>query len=473
MRDADKLIPLQLELKKVAALGGSMALVVVPDKYADKVLNGKRDLDTSVHFQDYQVIGMIGAGANEASASFLSVPKGIAVFPADGDTVQTLFFLALERLKLLGSSHWVKRLWENIKESAAAEHKHEPEARFITATYYQFYSFLVANQDKLGQVFNLMPSSGEEWVREFLPYGTVSSITPQELQNEIDMDKIIDGWGYHERLKAKVDKGVKSLRKFRNMELVFTLPSIATQIITLAEDETASASKMAKVIENDPVLTSKLLKVVNSAFYGFHRQINSVEHAIMILGNDEVVNLSFSIAIRKLLDGVPQDKASKLWEHSLIVALLAQKIGPLLSVTSAEKLYTMGLLHDLGKIVLLQKGEFAASCDTYSSLDDLAREEQEHGISHAEIGAFVAERWQLPEVIVDGILAHHLPSKAQMRPLSVTMHVADYLGNMGELDLSGMNFAAVQFLKEASFDVEMAQKYYLEIKDRVKFILEI
>ena len=473
MRDNELLMPLEIELKKVATLGGSLALVVVPSKYADKVVAGKRDMDTALRYQDYEVVGMIGAGANEASASFLSIPKGIAVFPVDGDNIQSLFFVALERLRLLGSSHWVKRLWDNIKDSRASERKQEPEARFISATFYQFYAFMASHTLEIGQVFTSMPASGQDWVREFLPQGVVSSIVPNQDHSEQDLNAMIDGWGYQDRMQVKQDKGTVTLRKFRNIEHLFTLPSIATQVIALAQDEMAGVKKMAEVIESDPVITSKLLKVVNSAFYGFHRQIDSVEHAVKILGNDEVINLAFSIAIRKILDGISPKKATTLWEHSLIVAQLSQMLSPRMGCDKGAMVYTLGLLHDLGKIVMMQRGEFTGIWEGPSMLDDLAREEEASGLTHAEIGAYVAERWQLPETIVEGILTHHLPARASNKPQAFTVHIADCISHAGGLEMGRLNHPAAVFAQEKNLSPEQLGKAYVDIKARVRFILEV
>lgn len=472
MRDNDKLLPLEIELKKVAALGGSMALVVVPGRYADKVVAGKRDVDTAVSYQDHLLVGMIGADANEASASFLSVPKGIAVYPLDGDSIPTLFFEALERLRLQGGSHWVKRLWDNIKETNVSERKQEPEARFVSAFFYQFYEFIATHPQELGQVFTAMPDKGQDWIKELLPYAVVTSITPNQDQPEEELNRTIDGWGYNDRMKAKQEKGTLTLRKFRNIEHLFTLPSIASQVIALAQDELSSTARMARVIESDPVITSKLLKVVNSAFYGFHRQIDSVEHAVRILGNDEVINLSFSIAIRKILQGISSQTARALWEHSLLVAQLSHYLAPRLGCRDGEMSYTLGLLHDLGKIVMLQRNEFYGVWECQSLLSDLAAEEYATGLTHAEIGAYVAERWQLPEGIVEGIIAHHLPNRSANRPLAVAVHLADAVAHSGTLDKDVLNYTATVFLQDKMLAPEVLQQVCVDMRTRVQILLD-
>lgn len=215
---------------------------------------------------------------------------------------------------------------------------------------------------------------------------------------------------------------------------------------------------------------------MNSAFYGFHRQIDSVEHAIVILGNEEVVNLAFSIAIHKVLETISATHAQRLWEHSLVVAHLSQWLGPLMGYKSGDKIYTVGLLHDFGKIVFLQRGHFISDLDSPSSLEDLANEEMDSGLSHAEMGAYVAERWNLPAGIVDALLSHHLPGKAKDVELSMTIHIADIIAHSGTIDMDKLNYAAVRFLSERKgpqLSQEMVSQMYQEIRGRVQLILDI
>lgn len=448
MEKADILAPIEIELQKVSSLGGSMAIVVVPERYADKALGYKRGVDTAVRMNDYLVLGLFGTQADEASARFLSIPKGIAVYPQDGKDIQTLFIEALERLRFMGNSTWVKRLWDSIKDVKSPEARDDPESRFISSTFYQFLAFLIDHPNELKLVLNSTESNELLWVRDYIPYGFSTDRETANTLSDKELSTLFDQWKYRERMDAKLEKGKSTLRKFRNIEHLFTLPSISQEIIDLAGDTLVATSKMAGIIEKDPVLTSRILKVVNSAFYGFRRQIDSVEQAIMILGNDEVINLSFSIAIYRILETISPEMAQKLWEHSLVVARLCQWLGPIMGYPSSQRTYTVGLLHDFGKIVFLQRGHFVGGIEGPASLEDLAAEEIDSGISHAEMGAYVAERWNLPETIVDALLSHHMPSKAKDVDLSVTVHLADVIAHCGKIDTSKVNSAAVRFLSE-------------------------
>ena len=476
MEETDILAPLGIELEKVRSLNGKMSVIVIPERYADKAIGSKRTVDTALRYKEYLVMGLFGMEADEASALFLSIPKGIAVYPKDGPDIQTLFFEAMERLQVMRSSPWVKRLWESIKETKSLERQEDPESRFVSASFYQFLSLLASHPKEMAQIMTDMNEADQHWVKDYLPYGSVTSLDTDPSSQGEDVSILLEEWQYREKMALKQDKGKKTLRKFRNIEHFFTLPSISQEIIELASDSLLAASKMARIIEKDPVLTSRLLKVVNSAFYGFHRQIDSVEHAIVILGNEEVVNLAFSIAIHKVLETISATHAQRLWEHSLVVAHLSQWLGPLMGYKSGDKIYTVGLLHDFGKIVFLQRGHFISDLDSPSSLEDLAKEEMDSGLSHAEMGAYVAERWNLPAGIVDALLSHHLPGKAKDAELSMTIHLADVIAHNGTIDMDKLNYAAVRFLSERKgpqLSQDLVSQMYQEIKGRVQLVLDI
>ncbi len=475
MEYADILAPLDIEMRKAGSLNGSMAIVVVPEQYSDKALSCKREVDTSVNLKEYLVLGIFGAQADEASARFLSIPKGIAVYPQDGGDVQTLFFEALERLRFMGSSAWVKRLWENIRDTRSSDSRDDQEGRFISSTFYQFLDFMMSHPRELQKVFAGQNTAELSWVKDYIPSGFSAGSADIEDITEEHIASLFMQWPYQEKMEAKLEKGKRTLRKFRNIEHLFTLPSISQEIIDLAGDTVLAAGKMARIIEKDPVLTSKVLKVVNSAFYGFRRQVDSVEQAVFILGNEEVVNLAFSIAIHKILDTISPESARKLWEHSLEVAQLAQWLGPFMGYTARQRLFTVGLLHDFGKIVFLQRGYYTGGIDGPSTMADLAAEEMDSGISHAEMGAYVAERWNLPEAIVDALIGHHLPSKARDMSLAVTVHISDVIAHCGRIDLARVNTAAVRFLsdkKGPALSQENVMDMAAEIKRRVCLILD-
>ena len=475
MGEVSNLDALEVELKKVEALDGSMTIVAAPKEYAEKVFSLKRDVDTAVIIKDHVIVGILGVSPDLASAIFHAIPKGMAFYPKDGRDVHTLVSTAVDRLKISEAPKGIRIIYEKIRPQKATDIKSEEDKRFISSPFYQFYAFLARKLASSGTL-----SEGvKRLLYEYVPYGMLNkegaddeagSLNPEEV------DKYINNWGYEERYEAKIEQGKKTLRRFRNIEHLFTLPSISRQIMNVSDDPLLSASKMAKIIEKDPVLTSKILKVVNSAFYGFPRKIESVEHAVVILGNEEVVNLAFSIAVSRIVHDVSPAKAQALWEHSLQVAFLSHWLAPRIGHERKDLVYTVGLLHDLGKIVFLQGGDNMGNLDNMSTIDDLAEEEGKTGLSHAEMGAYLAERWNLPEAIVDGIHAHHMPMLSSRVPIAITVHLADCIAHIGYIDMDMVNAGVIRFVKEQGLQFisnEVIEEVYLDIKSKVKFILEV
>ena len=207
--------------------------------------------------------------------------------------------------------------------------------------------------------------------------------------------------------------------KLNQSEDLPTLPSVATQIFNIASDPDSSGTELAAIVTRDPALTSKLLKTVNSAFYGSPQKISSVKHAIVLLGTEEIMDIAFGLAAAKVFDIKPLQgilDPKFLWHHAICTALIAQSLGRNLPQFRDIGIFTAGLLHDVGKIFLI-----ANYPDTYrqSSQDSdhlelplFEMEEDYFGINHAIIGKHLSSQWNLPEVLVNAIAYHHQPYSA-------------------------------------------------------------
>ncbi|OPZ60812.1 MAG: phosphodiesterase [Deltaproteobacteria bacterium ADurb.Bin510] len=471
MSAADQLDILEIELKKAASLGGSLALVVVPERHAERVLGLKRDLDTVASFMDYSVVAMFGATAEDAAAHFIALPKGVAVYPGDAADLKGLLYLALERLRCLENVPGVRQLWDNLSVAGAREKKLRPEDRFISASFYQFYLFICMQPSEMHSLLDGLDRFERDWIIDLLPEAILNQGAAGVRQAPAEAARILVDWEYSRRFAEKVDLGSATLRRFRNTETLFTLPSIANQIMELTADPYASALELAQVIRSDPALTTKILKIVNSAFYGFHRQVDSIENAVMILGNDEVANLAFTVAIARILEKVPAAQGRELWAHSLMVALLSQWLGQRLGLEDVESLYTAGLLHDLGKLVLWQAG-LQPTLEA-ASLTSLAGEEQVIGFSHAEMGGYIAERWNLPEKVVDSLMHHHLPAKALNREQASLLNLADLLAHNRSLD--NLSHASSVYLCSSglNLDDDEVRLTCARLREKVELMLEI
>ncbi|MCB0335696.1 MAG: HDOD domain-containing protein [Bdellovibrionales bacterium] len=194
-----------------------------------------------------------------------------------------------------------------------------------------------------------------------------------------------------------------------------TFPASAHRVIELTNDINCAPRDLVDVIEHDPILTLKVLKLVNSSFFSLAQEVTSVQHAVVYLGINTIKNLALSVAT---IGALPSTNSlgfdmTAFWVHSLLTAALARQI--IEKKTTDEVLlsnsFVGGLLHDIGKIVFLQflSADYGRCCELAAKegRSVVALEQEIIGVSHAELGALVAERWQLPASLVAGIRVHH------------------------------------------------------------------
>ncbi len=214
-----------------------------------------------------------------------------------------------------------------------------------------------------------------------------------------------------------------------------TLPRTVLRITELVNDPKSSAKDLARIITDDQVLTARLLKLVNSSFYGFPQRISTVTNAIVLLGFDAIRSLLLTTSVFDLFAG--RNKKSnqdqeKFWDHSLGCAVGAKVIGNHLRHDKIEELFVSGLLHDIGKIVemLFLRDEFMRIVAIVNKQNTLmiTAEHQVLGYSHAEIGKLLAGKWNLPVKLEQVIAHHHQPAAAGSFIMEASIvHLADIL----------------------------------------------
>ena len=203
---------------------------------------------------------------------------------------------------------------------------------------------------------------------------------------------------------------------YSKIEELPTLPAALPKVLSLLESDRSNAADIAQAISCDPALSAKILKVANSAYYGFSKEITSLESAISLLGLNMVRSLALSIGVLHVLPegrNLPNFSHEGLWKHSLAAAMAARELlkRPGLG-TGRDYLFMVGLLHDIGKTVLDQffPDEFRTALEETERAGVGILHEAETraiGLDHGQIGAMLLERWQFPEVISRAIQGHH------------------------------------------------------------------
>ena len=264
-----------------------------------------------------------------------------------------------------------------------------------------------------------------------------------------------------------------------------TLPRTVLKITELVNDPKSSAQDLARIITDDQVLTARLLKLVNSSFYGFPQRISTVTGAIVLLGFDAIRSLLLTTSVFDLFANRSRQKKQdqeRFWDHSLGCAVGAKVIGNYLRHDKIEELFVSGLLHDIGKIVemMFLPDEFAnivAAVNNENILMTTA-ENKVLGYNHAEVGKLLVEKWNLPVKLVQVIAHHHQPRNAGNFALEAAIvHLADIfcralnIGYGGDNKIPPLDKPAWERLKIESSAIDTIMATMLrEYRDIAAFI---
>jgi len=210
------------------------------------------------------------------------------------------------------------------------------------------------------------------------------------------------------------------------------LPAVCTRVMQLAGNETVVPTELVSVIQSDVAITAKVLRICNSAYYGFARQVTSLDEAGNRLGVNTLVNLvltACSGSYFKSFGKTSQARAKELRERSVSNALSASLLAGIQGDIDKNAAYTVGLLQDIGEVVLERFLPAEAKEIQLQLSNGLSQTEVEAnllGEDHAHIGARLAEQWDFPDSLVDAIRFHHAPSSASVAPgLACAANIAD------------------------------------------------
>jgi len=225
-----------------------------------------------------------------------------------------------------------------------------------------------------------------------------------------------------------------------------SLPHIFTEINRVISDPRSSAVHVADVISKDPNLTARLLRIVNSAFYGFPSKIDTISRAVTILGSKELSTLALGTSVLNIFNDIPADLVDmkSFWEHSVACGAAARMIGSYKNIANTERLFVAGLLHDIGRIIIYKNLPSAGrEVLLYAQQTECllhSAEQEVLGFDHGQIGARLMQKWKLPVILEQALGYHHKPTQSQ-HPLEASLvHIADILINALMIGTSGERF---------------------------------
>jgi putative nucleotidyltransferase with HDIG domain len=262
------------------------------------------------------------------------------------------------------------------------------------------------------------------------------------------------------------DVNLKALRrKVENLQTLPTIPSVLKQLMGLMENPKTSLQEISKLISNDPVLATKILKMVNSPVYGFPGRISTVSQGVMLLGLNVVKGLLLGVSVFDLM----QKAMIGLWEHSLGCAAAARTLAKKKGIREFEEVAVAGLLHDLGKVILVlqfpNEYERLINDGADKGISIYEAERDFFGVNHAEIGVWMTEKWSFPRNLVEIIGNHHRPGASQYtRVETAIIHVSDILmrarglGFAGDPWVPAVNQVAWKLLDLSKEDLQEALK---------------
>ena len=222
-----------------------------------------------------------------------------------------------------------------------------------------------------------------------------------------------------------------------------SLPDIFLEISRVISDPRSSAVHVADVISKDTSLSARLLKIVNSAFYGFPSEIDTISRAVMIVGTRQLSTLALGASVIRVFRDIPAALVDmeSFWEHSITCGVSARMIGSYRNIPNTERLFVAGLLHDIGRIIL------------YGSLPEVGREilirargahrlvrveeVEVLGYDHSEIGGMLLRKWKLPRVLEQAVRHHHDPLQSQYPLEASIVCLSDIVANALEIGSSG------------------------------------
>ena len=243
-------------------------------------------------------------------------------------------------------------------------------------------------------------------------------------------------------IKFEINEYVASKNRLNIRKKIETLkiklpeiPSIVNQLNDITADPYASANDIAEIVNKSPSITAVLLRIVNSAFYGFPAKIDTVSRAVTLIGSKEITGLALGLSTMHVFKDIPEDiiEMKSFLRHSLSCGLISRIIASQKNMPQTEQMFVSGLLHDIGRLIIYKyfpeqanailSAAFESGQSLYSMEEDLI------GCRHAEIGKLLLKNWKLSAALESNVSNHHQPSQAADPVEAGIVHVADIISN--------------------------------------------
>lgn len=223
-----------------------------------------------------------------------------------------------------------------------------------------------------------------------------------------------------------------------------TLPVIAQKVLMLTDDDESSAEKLTAMISSDQSLSVKVLGLAKSAYYGYRPKIGTIRHAVVVIGTNMLKQLSLSVLVCGTIGRGGRNR-TEFWRHSFATATASSIIAKRTGISDGDLSFMAGLLHDVGKTVI----------HTYFPDED--------ELHHTEVGAWVAERWQLPRPLINAIAFHHsLEPEHLAQPIVACVHAADLCA---KLALTAQRFEIPEALLHV---LKLTENTFFEVVEEVR-----
>jgi putative nucleotidyltransferase with HDIG domain len=226
-----------------------------------------------------------------------------------------------------------------------------------------------------------------------------------------------------------------------------SLPDVFVRINEVLNDANSTAKEAADAIGMDTSLSTKLLKLVNSAFYGFPVKVDTLSRAVTIVGSRQLTTLALGISVLSIFKDLPEGLIGmrSFWKHSIACGIIASALAGPETEMEVERLFVAGLLHDVGRLVLYRSlPRHAAHTLALARKEGLLLREAEHrmlGFDHATLAGMLLRRWRFPENLEKAVRHHHGNLAYMGMPMPATVHVADAIANALGMGSSGEIYA--------------------------------